>query len=427
MSDLLAWMNNSSISKITTKQFKHSGRGIAATESISSNHEIIRINHSYLLNSRSVIRHVCLYHQNPNKLPESYRNIDVPYRDPAPDKQVITIYTQICYEEMANMPSVQLVGLYICLEMNRKCSYWKPFLDLLPEMESFEMTPLVWEILQFKCYKEHINRLPGPVKKHAARIKQRFVTDYKAVTAFLASKLSSNESVDHYVTKELFLWVWMCINSRCLYMELAETKDKSDNFTLAPYVDFLNHSDSDHCKLVIDGRGFHVVTTSSYEPGDQLFLSYGAHANGFLLCEYGFILEENRWNEVDVSESILSRLSDIQKEFLNATGYYGDYTISKSSGVSYRTEIVLAVLQEETPKNSRKLNAYIKGISDGEGYVAGSKSILEDILVEMILEHQQYVDLERGHGHVQIEALIEKLHLDIIQIIEHTLETYIDK
>ena len=58
-------------------------------------------------------------------------------------------------------------------------------------------------------------------------------------------------------------------------------QNSADNFTMAPYVDFMNHSCDDHCTLKIDGKGFQVRTTSQYNTGDQVYLSYGPHSNDF--------------------------------------------------------------------------------------------------------------------------------------------------
>ncbi|KAI3405810.2 hypothetical protein KGF56_001417 [Candida oxycetoniae] len=69
--------------------------------------------------------------------------------------------------------------------------------------------------------------------------------------------------------------------------------DKSDNFTMAPYIDFINHSCDDHCTLKIDGKGFQITTTTELTTEDQLYLSYGSHSNGFLLTEYGFTMAKN--------------------------------------------------------------------------------------------------------------------------------------
>ncbi|KAM9886540.1 hypothetical protein OXX79_014123, partial [Metschnikowia pulcherrima] len=79
-------------------------------------------------------------------------------------------------------------------------------------------------------------------------------------------------------------------------MEVPQAKDAVDNFTMAPYVDFLNHSSEDQCGIKIDALGFQVFTSTSYKPGDELYFSYGPHSNEFLLCEYGFTLGQNKWN-----------------------------------------------------------------------------------------------------------------------------------
>ena len=98
-------------------------------------------------------------------------------------------------------------------------------------------------------------------------------------------------------------------------MDLPTSKNSADNFTMAPYVDFMNHSCDDHCTLKIDGKGFQVRTTSQYNTGDQVYLSYGPHSNDFLLCEYGFVIPDNKWNDLDISQYIIPLLKPPHVEF----------------------------------------------------------------------------------------------------------------
>ncbi|EGV61876.1 hypothetical protein CANTEDRAFT_131349 [Yamadazyma tenuis ATCC 10573] len=194
---------------------------------------------------------------------------------------------------------------------------------------------------------------------------------------------------------------------------------------MAPYVDFINHTDTDQCSLKIDGRGFHVSTTTTYEQGNQMYLSYGPHSNSFLLCEYGFTIPSNQWNDLDVSPVIIKQMNENQIEFLKANDYYGDYTIRKGSGVSYRTEIALAVLQEPQPQNSRKLNAYIQGLSEGEHYSAGSRLLLEAILTGPVKDYENSKHLHSNGKQDQIEERILRcigsLYEDLKDIVDDVL------
>ncbi|CAH6719051.1 ribosomal lysine N-methyltransferase 2 [[Candida] jaroonii] len=431
ITSLLQWMkakNNIGVSskesfvslKVGAKDFGDEGRGLAANDNIVQNEEIIKIPHSYLLNAHTIIRHISHFNKHTH-LNEHYSNIDISYEE-EPKDEVTQIYSKIQYNEMVGLSSFQLVSLYLCLETGRQNSFWKPFLDSLPDIKAFNWTPLVWEETGSG---DLIEFLPSEVKEHHSQVSQRYNRDKEAVKKFLTSKLPETTSVDKYITSQRYLWAWMCINSRCLYMELRESNDNADNFTMAPLVDFVNHSDDDHCRLKIDNKGFHVITTTKYEPQSQIYLSYGPHSNGFLLCEYGFVLPSNKWNDIDISRYIKQDLNEDQVKFLKQYEYFDNYTIGKVSGVSYRTEIALAVMQESKPFNSRKLLAYVKGLTDGESYGESSKEILHDILNEV----ESDISGKRAQIkeiHDESKRVIIQLYSDIEEIIDATKLSFIN-
>jgi hypothetical protein len=66
--------------------------------------------------------------------------------------------------------------------------------------------------------------------------------------------------------------------------------------TLLPILDFLNHAGSAaNCRHDYDGdaRSFSVETVAPVAAGEELTISYGAHANSKLLRVYGFATDEN--------------------------------------------------------------------------------------------------------------------------------------
>lgn len=74
-----------------------------------------------------------------------------------------------------------------------------------------------------------------------------------------------------------------------------------------------------------------------------MHISYGSHNNDFLLVEYGFILEDNRWDEVTLDPWITPLLSVEQKEHLEETGFLGKYLLDRDT-ICYRTQVVLRIL-----------------------------------------------------------------------------------
>lgn len=447
--------------KISVKYVDGSGRGIYSTSEVKKGELILRIPPSFLLNATTVTKHITK-HSNIKLQDPHYLNIFVPYK--THDDKFSSIYSKLSLDDLKELSSFQLLSLYLAFEKQRNHdSFWKPFIDMLPEISDFHQTPLVWKVLKVNHHEKLLNMLPESTRIHADKIYERFLNDYKEIRKLVASKLeskdeetelnhttnkdltnntpslatnthttnihttnSSNSNLDEYLPLELVLWVWLCINSRCLYMTLPQSKSTSDNFTMAPYVDFLNHSCDDQCTLKIDASGFQVSTTTSYNSDEQLFLSYGPHSNTFLLCEYGFVIPSgNKWNDLDITSIIEPLLKPKQVEYLKEHDYYGDYTINLESGTSFRTVVVLAVLQEQVPVESRRLNALINGVTDGSSYQDHSDLLLKTILERVVHKCDAMVSLQYNddidHAFRERKRVIGGLYRNMKEIAEKVL------
>jgi len=372
--------------KIDVKDVRSSGRGIYAVEPLKTGELILNIPHSFLLNFTTVMARIAKYNGMAIDL-----HIHVPF-DKSEDEYT-EIYRTLTKEEILELSSFQLLSLYLTFERKRSHkSFWKPFLDMLPSMDDFELMPIDWP-------QEICTLLPSSTEVRNKKVRSRFDNDYQVICELIKTKIDKDGDVTTLLPRQEVLLSWLCINSRCLYMDLPTSKNSADNFTMAPYVDFMNHSCDDHCTLKIDGKGFQVRTTSQYNTGDQVYLSYGPHSNDFLLCEYGFVIPDNKWNDLDISQYIIPLLKPPHVEFLKSFDYYDNYTMTKE-GISFRTEVALATLQESDPQNSRKLLALINGYTDGDVFKEHSNALLLVILNKIIHEaekhqHLQYDDDKR--------------------------------
>ena len=390
LSTLLEWVKNTQdetlspsrhtyISpKFEVRELLGSGRGLYSRSAINTKEQVLRIPHSFLLNKTTVIRHISRFNKKITLTDPSFLQIYVPYN--AHNDNITDIYAKFSLEELMAMSSFQIISMYLVLELQRgKNSFWWPFIDSLPEITDFSLTPLLWQVLEVDEHTTLMDHLPPSTRKMATKIYERFTSDYEVVQKALASKTDSQ-----MLSLKTYLWAWLSINSRCLYMDIPLLITREDNFTMAPYVDFLNHSPDDHCNLKIDATGFHVFTTCKYLEDEQLYLSYGPHSNEFLLCEYGFALHgDNKWNELDLTDTILPLFDAKQIEFLKENDYYGDYTVSFESGPSFRTEVALATLQEPAPAESQRLRALINGILDPSAYAKSSSVLLREMMLKV--------------------------------------------
>lgn len=378
--DLKPSTNSYISSNLDVVNSENYGRGIYANTPIKAKQLLIRIPPSFLLNFTTIIRHITSH--SSTKLADSiYANIYVPE---IIDDKFSAIYFKLTLPELLDLSSFQILALYLTFEFQRSSSFWEPFINTLPEISDFTLTPLIWKVLQVDDWEFLYKSLPKSTRGHADKVYERFITDYEVVLELISLKTANPQD---YLSQKLFLRAWMCINSRCLYMTMPQGKNAADNFTMAPYVDFLNHSTQDQCQLKIDRTGFQVYSNNNYDTSDQLFLSYGPHSNEFLLCEYGFMIPlGNTWNDLDLSDIIINLLTKDQVEFLKQQDYYGDYTINVESGVSFRTEVVLATLQEQEPLESRKLSSLLNGFIDGSSYKRNSNILLREMLTKTVKE-----------------------------------------
>ena len=385
--------------KIETRDDEFSGRGIYATKPISSNELLIHIPHSFLLNVRTVLFHIEQYGKSLNLSEKVYKPVET--KD-FPTDAFTNIYEQLTNEELLKLNSFQIVSLFLCFEkLLQKESFWHPFIDSLPVLEAFHLVPMVWCATQEHRMPSILNSLPSSTAQHTEKIYHNFSRDYNVVRELIREKMKeTNPNYDEIealvasriLPKKLFLWAWMCINSRCLFMDIPEKESREDKWTMAPYVDLVNHSSDDHCLIKIDATGFSFLSMRNYCADEQIFLCYGPYSNEFLLCEYGFMLPNNKWNDLDITHYILPMLSKEQKHYLQATGYFGDYTLNKPQGISFRTEVALAMLQEPHPGKSKRVSAYIQGLYDGSAYEAKNRQLVISLLTDVLRKTEEQIE-----------------------------------
>ncbi|KAK9241118.1 hypothetical protein V1525DRAFT_393753 [Lipomyces kononenkoae] len=401
---------------ILVEQIPGRGLGVVARRVIPAGERIVQFPVNALLNPRTVKAAILreISDGGPdaassifNSTAHTNQNVDVgrqPKLRPSvkgPTRQYATL--------LDSLSSHQVLAYYLYREKLRPNSGWTAFWNVLPTLESLSGVPMVWDLLD-RGRKRFLEYLPASTSDHAARMSNQFWDDFQAVKDMFINV----EDI------ELFTWAWLCVNSRCLYYYMSEARTSNDCMTLAPLVDFLNHSDEEHCSLQVSDAGpamkfFSLVTTRAYDIGEEIYLSYGAHTNSFLLCEYGFTLATNKNTELDITAELLeilkhggrkgsrdrdkrvAKIESSKLKFLEAHGYLGDYTLSVDT-ISYRTEVALAVAQvreevcgdqtRDEPKartiERSQLKSFISGASNGSKFKTKSAAILSDILEEIL-------------------------------------------
>ncbi|KAK7206929.1 hypothetical protein BZA70DRAFT_309721 [Myxozyma melibiosi] len=314
-----------------------------------------------------------------------------------------------------SLSSPQILSYFLLHECEKgDASEWKPFLDVLPPLDEFGLAPMVWQVLDYKSRRRFVELLPRATIEHAKRMSAQVIGDLAAVKRVFVMKNSEEEEEEEEMAK--FVWAWMCVNSRCLFYKMAEARTTNDCMTLAPLIDFVNHSEEEeNCAIGVyaDAKAsvrkrFGLWAKRRYEAGEEIFLCYGPHSNGFLLCEYGFMLERNRNSELDVTEEVFAELHGGEEtcndggrmcgrcEFLKKHNYLGEYTVSGEDGESFRTLVALASGQlpnstfegEDEDEESRLGRANLEGfMATGPSesrFRKGSRAMLERVLRRVV-------------------------------------------
>ncbi|KAG6417036.1 hypothetical protein SASPL_124477 [Salvia splendens] len=115
-----------------------------------------------------------------------------------------------------------------------------------------------------------------------------------------------------------------------LFSRLVRLPSMDGRVALVPWADMLNHSCEVDTFLDYDrsSQGVVFTTDRAYQPGEQVFISYGKKSNGELLLSYGFVPREgtNPSDSVELSLSISKsdkcykeKVAALKKQGLSAT------------------------------------------------------------------------------------------------------------
>ena len=205
-----------------------------------------------------------------------------------------------------------------------------PWRAVLPTKNDFEESmPVMWHpSLQALLPPESISLLENQKKKISF--------DWTAVSTAFPT-----------LSYDLYLHNWLIVSTRTFYYTSPKIKankplNRDDCLALIPLADDFNHADVG-CEVTFSPFGYKICTDRPIGKGEEIYVSYGNHSNDFLLVEYGFILAENRWDEICLDDIILSQFSEEQKLKLKEASFLGKYVLDKDM-VCYRTQIALRLL-----------------------------------------------------------------------------------
>lgn len=234
-----------------------------------------------------------------------------------PEKCLMTKERAI--EEVQGLPSdvddYAAIAVLLIQERERgERSFWKPYIGILPTAS--ELIPL------FTWPEDELRLLEGsPTVAAAKSLKAKVQTDYNALEERLFSK-NRECFPENVFTLAAWQWAFSILFTRAVMLSAEKL------IALVPYADLLNHNP--FCSTYIDiGRDFFsgtrnavLYTDRQYGKMDQVFTTYGPKSNADLLLLYGFVVERNPYDSVDVTVSLQKDdpLWERKRQYLEASG-----------------------------------------------------------------------------------------------------------
>ena len=181
---------------------------------------------------------------------------------------------------------------------------------------------------------------------------------------------------------ERFVYYWLVVNTRSLFYRSTTTYDKNlpkeDCLTLCPFIDYFNHSNvKPMTSVTLTAKGYVVKTERAFKKGEQIYVSYGAHGNDFLLIEYGFMIPGNQESCLNLDKEVMGLLKPAHVRVLKEQGFYGGYTSRPGTPICFRTQVALRLSMIGT----REVNAFPESVEmrRWRGYVeSGSGGSRDD-------------------------------------------------
>jgi len=195
-------------------------------------------------------------------------------------------------------------------------SFWKPYIDVLPETEEVNPT--------FTWSDEDLAFLNGsPVIAATKSLQMKLRREYDALLGGedgLCNRFPDRFPKEHY-TYENWIWAFTMLFSRAIRLRsLAE----GETLAMVPYADLINHSPFSQAYIDAREGGDWLFSSGEeevilyadrgYRRMEQVYISYGQKSNAELLLLYGFAVERNPYNSVDVTVAIAPLTESFVKE-----------------------------------------------------------------------------------------------------------------
>lgn len=221
---------------------------------------------------------------------------------------------------LQNMPNITL-ALFLLLEKNNPDSFWKPYIETLPDKYS--------TVLYFTS--EELSELrPSPVFESSLKLFRNIARQY----AYFYNKIYTLDipilkKLQDVFTFDSYRWAVSTVMTRQNNIQL----DNNDVTAFIPLWDMCNH---EHGKITTDfnkelNRG-ECYALRDFKEGEQIFIFYGARPNSDLFLHNGFVYPRNKYDSLSLTLGVSSsdplretKLSILTKLGLGGVTHYSLY------------------------------------------------------------------------------------------------------
>ncbi|KAI5959294.1 uncharacterized protein KGF55_005444 [Candida pseudojiufengensis] len=269
-----------------------------------------------------------------------------------------------------------LLKLYLCYERLHSNSFYKPYFDILPDLQEIG-SPYTWspeeksyiqgtnlgnslnENLQalIEEWWSVINLLPESINKPEEHfINMKFYYEYKFYKDQDFFDYFNNSNPQNWTSFPNYLWSSLIFKSRSFPTYIIDKTVPKNESMLLPVVDMLNHNPKAKVQWTCNNESFVFETDSVIPNGEEIFNNYGMKGNEELLLAYGFAIENNVADSVALKIKVPESSLKILKELDVKLPTIDDYTNSivgetESNKENYENGILFFINSDNIPEN----------------------------------------------------------------------------